>query len=222
LKERGFQPSSENVRRALEANARDPGVISGLRSDTAGTDPKTSSAPPVAGRTPVNEINTSVQPGDRPPGSGDAPAPVADTGSGGGLGALILGLLPGLLAIPGMQRNLGPDPNLKLGLPPTQGVVTGGDVPGVPQVEAPPAQIAAPPKQLAAPPAQIEAPVKKIEGPPPAKEAATAKPGEVIPMKDQSPVSSAIDKAVEPAANEVKPRLRVKAGGAKIPRVRVP
>lgn len=38
LKSRGFQPSSENVRRALEANQRDPGVIPGLRSDRPATD----------------------------------------------------------------------------------------------------------------------------------------------------------------------------------------
>lgn len=38
LKARGYTPSSENVRRALEANQRDPGVISGLRSDRPATD----------------------------------------------------------------------------------------------------------------------------------------------------------------------------------------
>lgn len=38
LKARGYQPTSENVRRALEANMRDPGVITGLRSDRGATE----------------------------------------------------------------------------------------------------------------------------------------------------------------------------------------
>src|SRR5580765_2440546 len=38
LQSKGIPPSSANVRAALEANARDPGVIPGLRSDTAATE----------------------------------------------------------------------------------------------------------------------------------------------------------------------------------------
>ena len=38
LRSKGMPASSANVRAALEANARDPGVIEGLRSDTAATE----------------------------------------------------------------------------------------------------------------------------------------------------------------------------------------
>ena len=38
LRQRGFTPTTENVRRALEANQRDPGVIPGLRSDRPATE----------------------------------------------------------------------------------------------------------------------------------------------------------------------------------------
>ena len=38
LQSKGVPPSSANVRAALEANARDPGVIPGLRSDTPATE----------------------------------------------------------------------------------------------------------------------------------------------------------------------------------------
>jgi hypothetical protein len=38
LQSKGIPPSSANVRAALEANARDPGVIPGLRNDTAATE----------------------------------------------------------------------------------------------------------------------------------------------------------------------------------------
>ena len=49
LKQRGYQPSSENVRRALEANQRDPGVIPGLRSDTGATEAQDQAAMRAAG-----------------------------------------------------------------------------------------------------------------------------------------------------------------------------
>lgn len=49
LKARGYTPSSENVRRALEANARDPGVIPGLRSDRPATDAEDQAAMRAAG-----------------------------------------------------------------------------------------------------------------------------------------------------------------------------
>jgi len=50
LQSRGYQPSSENVRRALEANAKDPGLIPGLRSDTAATDAEDQAAMRAAGK----------------------------------------------------------------------------------------------------------------------------------------------------------------------------
>ena len=49
LQSRGYQPTSENVRRALEANAKDPGLIPGLRSDTAATDAEDQAAMRAAG-----------------------------------------------------------------------------------------------------------------------------------------------------------------------------
>jgi hypothetical protein len=39
LQARGYQPTSENISRALAANQQDPGVIPGLRSDTPGVNP---------------------------------------------------------------------------------------------------------------------------------------------------------------------------------------
>lgn len=50
LRQRGFTPSSENVRRALEANQRDPGVIPGLRSDRPATEAEDQAAMRAAGR----------------------------------------------------------------------------------------------------------------------------------------------------------------------------
>lgn len=73
LKARGYQPTTENVRRALEANAWNPGAISGLRSDVAAIDPtdtggsKKTSAPPS--NTNVDSGRVSVE-GQVGPGSG--------------------------------------------------------------------------------------------------------------------------------------------------------
>ena len=210
LSQRGYQPTSENVRRALEANARDPGVISGLRSDQAG--PNTGGGgggpslpvppvPPTLEHTnqPTPE-RTSAQP-TPPPGTG---------GDGSGLGGLILSLLAPF----GMNMGRTPppgDPNLKVGMPPQTGApITASESLGL---TGPPAQVTGP----AANP-QLPAPPKQITGPPAPAEAPVAKPGEVIPQP--GPTSAAIDKAVEPPATEVKPRIRAKAGSS--PRVRVP
>ena len=99
LKSRGFQPSSENVRRALEANARDPGVIPGLRSDRPATDAEDMAAMRAAG---VGGAGGGARPLPIPPipPSGGAPntsaAPstggTADTGAVGGSGIGPLGM----------------------------------------------------------------------------------------------------------------------------------
>lgn len=92
LSQRGYQPTGENVRRALEANARDPGVIGGLRSDTAGVDPAAGVGGGSAGL-PTPPIPPTLERPNAPMGMQPAPAPAADTGIGGGmlatLGALI-------------------------------------------------------------------------------------------------------------------------------------
>jgi hypothetical protein len=55
LTSRGYQPNAENIRRAVEANARDPGVlgadpVAGLRNARASTDAEDQAAMAAAGR----------------------------------------------------------------------------------------------------------------------------------------------------------------------------
>jgi hypothetical protein len=111
LQSRGFQPTTENVRRALEANARDPGVIPGLRSDTAATDAEDQAAMKAAGvgggkpqggsgaggkPTPDGPpmVNLGAGPTNEAAWSPDTSAqPTQDAGAGSSLGlAALLGL----------------------------------------------------------------------------------------------------------------------------------
>lgn len=61
LRTKGIPPSSANVRAALEANARDPGVIPGLRSDTAATEADDQAAMKAAGPGVGRRGNVSTQ-----------------------------------------------------------------------------------------------------------------------------------------------------------------
>jgi len=224
LKERGFQPTSENVRRALEANARDPGVIEGLRSDTSATNDPVGAG--GGARLPVPPIPPVLE---RPNQSMVPPAAAAvSTGVGGGDGGSGSDkAIAGLGAI----------------LPSIASLILGGRTP--PRSPIPgPAAIPPPagaPLALPAPPLQLEAPAKQITGPPPAAEAPVAKSGEAIPLGDErswrekypnlgkdpvadrivpneDPTKAAIDKAV-PADAPVppkKPRIRARAGRAVI------
>src|SRR5882672_3816750 len=155
LQARGYQPTAENVRRALEANSRDPGVITGLRSDTAATNDPTGGGRggPLRPGTPQNAINTSIAMGDRAPGTGDAPetsaAPTSvDSGQAlGGLAALVPGIAK--LILGGARPAPPPIP----GAAPAPG--------GVPQIGGPEPRLAlpAPAAQLGAPAPQIAPPV---------------------------------------------------------------
>lgn len=79
LKARGYQPTTENVRRALEANARDPGVIEGLRSGTASTEAEDQAAMAAARGGGGGGGNTSAAPVQTAP-------PTAGTGGTFGTG----------------------------------------------------------------------------------------------------------------------------------------
>jgi hypothetical protein len=206
LKARGYQPTSENISRALAANQQDPGVIPGLRSDTPGVNPPVGAGggrgAVTGGGTPQNAINTSVAQGDTAPGSGDpttSAAPPDNSSLTGILSGLGVGGLAGLA-----QRILGG------GRPPLPGAGApamtdvGG---GVAQLGGPEARLAlpAPPLRLAAPATPADTRLPSPMQQPPA----------VIqqPAPTDQGVSSALDKAVPPdaPAPAKKPRVRVKA-----------
>jgi hypothetical protein len=195
LKQRGYQPSSENVRRALEANARDPGVIPGMLNMTAERDTgggggarrssfpqpvnlsmentlpapggKTTSAPPAF--SPIKDVVTpDVAPAPQaagPPVVPEVPRAPIDI-------ALDRATAPQLPA---------PQPTPALPAPPeVTALPAPANMPQLPGAPARPAiagppdvpQIAAPPRQITGPPAPNEAPVAG---------------GEPIAMPDQSP-----------------------------------
>lgn len=79
LRERGYQPTTDNVRRALEANARDPGVIPGLTGDRAATPQEDQAAMAAARGSGGGGGNTSAAPVQTAP-------PTAGTGGTFGTG----------------------------------------------------------------------------------------------------------------------------------------
>src|SRR5580765_4007857 len=108
LSQRGYQPTPENVSRALQANARDPGVISGLRSDTAGVNPTGGGGGPNLPTPPIPPVlEHTNQPTPEQLGP---PAPPAAADTSGGMG--LLGTLGALIAAAGggygLQQLLGP------------------------------------------------------------------------------------------------------------------
>lgn len=149
---RGSGPTSADVRAALEANARNPGMIPGLdNQEPPGPDPAASATSASSGNRkssngPItDQSNTSSAPGETQRGSGDpntsAPPPSGDANSdmmralaatgllGSGVGAAILGgrNLP-TTGTPGMPTPGGSVP------PP---VDPGAGVPGAPPLELP-------------------------------------------------------------------------------------
>ena len=216
LKQRGYQPSSENVRRALEANARDPGVIPGLRSDRPATDEEDRAAMAAAGGgrrggssfpSPVNLSWQTVQPYDSKTTSAPPDSQLAQDA-----------LLPAArFAVPNVPTP--PVPNA----PPTAGppvvpsvprtpiqialdratAPAGPELPQLPGPQATP-QLPAPPEvppvparpAIAGPPVvpQIAAPPRQITGPPAPNEAPVAAvdepirlPGEPGPVPQGNP-----------------------------------
>ncbi len=187
LKARGYTPSTENVRRALEANARDPGVISGLRSDTAATEADDQAAMAAArGRAGGGGGNSGGRPLPVPPippagGPQNTSAPPASSEPGGGItGSLGDKIIAGLGAVlPSAVSALLPRPGGTPPMPSGPGAVPN---PGAPQVGGPqsPLQLTGPQDgtpQLPAPPAQLAPPppgatptsdsiTKSLEGPP--------------------------------------------------------
>lgn len=157
LKARGYTPSTENVRRALEANQRDPGVIGGLRSDTAATEADDQAAMAAARG---GGANAGGGAGSRPlpippiPPTGGAPNTSAPPAPGGGitgdlgskiiagLGAVLPSALSALLPRSGAPAAPGgmPAPGVTAGAPQLTGPID-----GAPQLPAPPAQLAPPP-----------------------------------------------------------------------------
>lgn len=81
LASKGLPPSTENVRRALEANQRDPSIIPGLTNDVAGVDP-TGGQTPRGNNLPV----PLIPPNNRATGGGEpqttSAPPSGSVGSG--------------------------------------------------------------------------------------------------------------------------------------------
>lgn len=108
LASKGLPPSTENVRRALEANQRDPSIIPGLTNDVAGVDPTGGQAPrgnnlPVPPIPPNNRATGGGEPQTTsapPSGSVGSGAQSSGDLSNGGLGtddSSILGPLGALI-----------------------------------------------------------------------------------------------------------------------------
>lgn len=166
LRTRGYQPSSENVRRALEADARDPGVIPGLRTDRPATEAEDQAAMRAAGvgggrRTPYVPSGTG-SPSDTTPitdtssGSGSQTTSAPPAGGGGpstdALGWMVAAGVPLTAALGyGAYRARAPGPGT-----PMPGA-SAGPMPDV----APPAPGTAPPLATPAPASPMEAALAK-------------------------------------------------------------
>src|SRR5262249_21478701 len=71
LQSRGLPLSSENMSRALAANARDPGVIPGLVNDVPSTDPGVGQSGNVAGQIEKGPGKTGMPVPPIPPSGGN-------------------------------------------------------------------------------------------------------------------------------------------------------
>lgn len=117
LQSKGMQPTSENVRRALEANARNPGAIAGLVNEAPDpADAQPTTAPSVANKIEAKPAVAADAPPDREQTTSAAPTPTGPTPTtmplaGPGLGsAIVAGLgLPALLGAAYKGGGLGPN-----------------------------------------------------------------------------------------------------------------
>ena len=242
LQSRGYKPTSENVRRALEANQRDPGVIPGLRSDRpateeedqaamraagAGRGSSRSGAPPAA--TPPGTPGTSgtFGPGQSPVEGGPVPdgsSPNTSAQPAPSAGSDMSWLLPfalgggagagGLALANAILGRQGATP----GAPPGAAPVTPAPAPGA-EVPPPVTPMDAALNKATAEPAPMVAPPERLPGaePPP-------NPDAPLPFSSQSPrmpPTAAEIAAVTAARNPrppLRPVMRVPAGSMPIPR----
>jgi hypothetical protein len=208
LKARGYTPSTENVRRALEANARDPGVISGLRSDTAATDAEDRAAMAARGGGGGGSVAKQVEGGSNPPmvDLGKGPTNEADwqpqntsappAGGGTGAGGWLTALLGSGGALASAILNRISNPNLSLSLNPGGGTPQPGvPVPGAALPGQPNAALPAPPGALPPP----------AGGPPPAGSPALPPPGTppAAPGTGPTDMETAMQRATAPASGPI-------------------
>lgn len=174
LRSKGMQPTSENVRRTLEANARDPSLIPGLRNDVPATEADDQAAMAAArggargggGRPlPVPPIPPADGGGDQRTSAAPSTGGTADTGAMGGSGIGPLGmsiaagipaaaLMYGASRIPAM-----PQPGASVPPPVDPGA-------GVPRVAGPDAPLLLPGPDTAAASPMETAMQRAIAGPP--------------------------------------------------------
>jgi hypothetical protein len=249
LKARGYTPSTENVRRALEANARDPGVIGGLRSDTAATDADDKAAMAAArGNAGGGAGGGDSRPMPVPPipPTGGAPntsaAPAPSDGSvSSSLGDRIIAGLGAVLpsAASALLGRGGPPPGATGGIPapggpggppqlggPQLSPQLGGPEVGAPQLPAPPPQLVASPPGASATGDSI---TKSLEGPPSMLPGVQpVQPGAVsgMPTGPSTPDPSVVNEAnirggFRPAPTVPFRGGPVVGGAAQIPTVRV-
>lgn len=225
LKQSGQQPTSANVRRALEANQRDPTLIPGLINDRPATDAEDQAAMAAskqgtgAARQPSGPIqdqsNTARAPGEAAPDRGD---PTTSAQPDGGMGPLGLSVLLGVPAaaamygaskIPAMGGNVSV-PGGSVPAMPDPGAIAPPNPADVQLLQGPPANEAVSPmeaqmqKALAPPQQMIEqSPVAGVQPIGPPGGADTAPPrGPVEPVAPQVPFSSPSPR-VAPTAEEL-------------------
>lgn len=189
LQARGYQPTSENISRALAANQQDPGVIPGLRSDTPGVNPPVTAAGGGGGGAPLPTppIPPSEQFG--PPELTGPPAP-PDAGGGPGMGtiaAIVSSILGGGY---GLKRYLG-------------GMGGSPAAPATPAPTTPPAEAVGPasktePTTSAAPESPQEAAMRK---------ATDGSPVEGVKPVDPSKVAGRSQGPTTPTAGEAVPQV---------------
>ena len=213
LSKQGLKPTSENVRRALEQNNRDPTTIAGLINDIPGNgiDVGAGSNASGAGRgggsagrgIPLPPVPPAVAKADD-----DAAQPASNGMSLADLAGMILGGGAAGAALNKFARPAGTDAPVPVGAP------SASDVMRLPPSD--PYHISGPDAALALPP-----PAQQITGPQAAPEAAMARPGEVIPLPGSTPPTSApaatggsgnglldaMAKAVQPQTQPVDPNF---------------
>lgn len=208
LKARGYQPTSENVRRALEANMRDPGVITGLRSDRGATEAEDQAAmaaarggggsggggsnaepkiggPADLGKDPggFERVLGPLPQGGQPVG-GDPNTSAQPSRGDGGADNLMPWLVAGgggaaALADAILNRSRGPEYVGNAQTP--SGRVTDVDLPDPRALPSPTPMDAALNRATGMPP-QLPPPQAQIAAPPRPPEAPVAAPGSVIPQ----------------------------------------
>jgi hypothetical protein len=243
-----LQPTSENVRRALEGNAANPGLIPGLVNSTPSTEADDQAAMARARAGSGGGGSTSALPTPPVPPQQTAQQttlPPLDTGDGNDVAMQILrglGLGAGGSALAGAALGAGRrmmgnrsagapgEPNVNIAAPPgepplslagpeTRLALPAPEMPGGPATRL---GITAPPEvpALPAPPLRIAGPAPPTPPLPINDPRPIAVPEEPI-ILPASPASPAIDKAVGGEGDVAAPK-RARAPRARTPKVRVP